>query len=89
MIREDEGLCCILPAPAAADNVPRFARITLRVHSDLEAVGLTAAVSNVLAENRIACNVVAGLNHDHIFVPWEKRKAAFELLEKLSLDAAS
>ena len=88
MIREEEGLCCILPAPAAEDEIPRFARITLRVHSDLEAVGLTAAVSRVLADNNMPCNVVAGLHHDHIFVPWDKRSEAFALLEKLSLDAA-
>ena len=88
MIREEEGLSCILPAPAASDDVPRFARITLQVHSDLEAVGLTAAVSTALAEAGIACNVVAGLHHDHVFVPWDTRKEAFGLLEKLSLDAA-
>lgn len=89
MIREEEGVCVILPAPAAADDVPRFARISLKVHSDLEAVGLTAAVSAALAEAEIPCNAVAGLYHDHLFVPWDKRKEAFGLLEKLGLDAAS
>ncbi len=87
LIREEEGACCILPAEAGPTDAPRFARITLEVHSDLEAVGLTAAVATTLAASGIACNVVAGLHHDHLFVPWQKRAAALDLLEKLSLDA--
>lgn len=87
VIREDEGLCAILPAPAAPADAPQFARITLRVHSDLEAVGLTAAVATALATSGIDCNVIAGLRHDHLFVPWDRHKEALKLLEKLSLDA--
>lgn len=87
MIREDEGMCCIVPAQAAGDDIPRFAKITLQVHSDLEGVGLTAAVSNSLATSGIACNVVAGFYHDHLFIPWDRREEALKLLERLSLDA--
>ena len=87
IIREEEGVCCILPATAAASDAIQFARITLQVHSDLEGVGLTAAVSNTLATSGIACNVVAGAHHDYLFVPWEVREKALKLLEKLSLDA--
>lgn len=86
MIREEEGLCCILPAEAAAADAPRFGKITLRIHSDLEGVGLTAAVSTALATSGIACNAVAGLHHDHLFIPWDKRHEAMKLLERLSLD---
>jgi hypothetical protein len=87
MIREEEGLCCILPAQAATADAPRFALITLRVHSDLGAVGLTAAISSTLATSGIACNVIAGLHHDHLLVPWDSRERAMERLEQLSLDA--
>lgn len=87
VIREEEGITCILPAQAAADDALKFARITLQVHSDLEGVGLTAAVSTALATSGIACNVVAGLHHDHLFVPWDQREEALKLLTKLSLDA--
>lgn len=87
VIREAEGTCAILPAEAAPSSAPKFAKITLRVQSDLGGVGLTSAVSNTLAMSGIACNVIAALNHDHLLVPWDHRERAFKLLEKLSLDA--
>jgi hypothetical protein len=59
------------------------------VHSALDGVGLTAAVASVLAERGIACNVVAGFHHDHLFVPWERREEALEALASLSKASAS
>ena len=87
LIREEEGMTCIIPAQAAPADAPQFAKITLQVHSDLEAVGLTAAVSTALATSGIACNVIAGAHHDHLFVQWDRREEALGLLEKLSTDA--
>jgi len=55
--------------------------ITLRIHSSLEAVGLTAAFSKALAEEDISCNVVAGFYHDHLFVPCEQANKAIEILK--------
>jgi hypothetical protein len=81
LIREEEGTTAILPGERA--GAP-FARITLTVHSALEGVGLTAAVSGALAEAGIACNVVAGFHHDHLFVPWERREEALAILQRLS-----
>ena len=81
LIREDEGLTAIIPA---AGEEAAFARITLQVHSALEGVGLTAAVSGALAEAGIACNVVAGFHHDHLFVPWERREKALATLQRLA-----
>lgn len=79
LIREDEGLTAII-----ADADGAFARITLMVHSALDGVGLTAAVATALAAAGIACNVVAGFHHDHLFVPWERREEALALLQRLS-----
>lgn len=87
VIREAEGTSCIIPAQAAPEGAVQFAQITLMVHSDLEAIGLTAAVATVLSTSGIASNVIAGLNHDHLFVPWDRREEALAVLKKLSLDA--
>lgn len=58
----------------------RAAWITLRVHSDLSAAGLTAAFSTALAEAGIACNVIAGAYHDHLFVPVDRADEALRVL---------
>ena len=60
-----------------------FKRITLNVHSSLDAVGLTATISGKLAENGISANVIAGYFHDHIFVQAEKIDIAFKCLKEL------
>lgn len=81
LIREDEGVTAIVAGPGEGTT---FARITLMVHSALEAVGLTAAVSGALAEAGIACNMVAGYHHDHLFVPWDRRDEALAVLQRLA-----
>ncbi|MFE4535383.1 ACT domain-containing protein [Streptomyces scopuliridis] len=62
--------------------------ITLRVHSALEAVGLTAAVARELADGGLSCNVVAGFHHDHLFVPYERSAEAMTALEDLARRSA-
>ncbi|WP_299023886.1 ACT domain-containing protein [uncultured Sulfitobacter sp.] len=86
--REDEGLSLILSDETASahglqSDLP-MQRITLSVHSALDGVGLTAAVASVLAEAGIACNMVAGLHHDHAFVPAEDAPRAVALLVDLA-----
>ena len=61
----------------------RCAWITLRVNSDLEAVGLTAAFARALADQSIACNVIAGAYHDHLFVPVDRAADALHCLQQL------
>jgi hypothetical protein len=58
--------------------------VTLQVHSSLEAVGLTAAVSQALTERGISCNIVAGYFHDHLFVPHGHGPEVVELLADLA-----
>jgi hypothetical protein len=55
-------------------------RITLTVHSALDGIGLTAAVSAELTAAGIPCNVVAALHHDHVFVPAAQAEAALAAL---------
>jgi len=85
---EKEGVTVILPKEKAdAMNIPyttNCAWITLTVHSSLEAVGLTAAVSKSLTEANISCNMVAAFYHDHIFVPVKDAERAMDTLQKLT-----
>jgi hypothetical protein len=81
LIVEEEGITAIVAGERAGTP---FARITLTVHSALEGVGLTAAVAGALAQAGVACNVVAGYHHDHLFVPWDRREEALAILQRLS-----
>ncbi|MGF1427322.1 ACT domain-containing protein [Kitasatospora sp. LaBMicrA B282] len=60
--------------------------ITLRIHSALATVGLTAAVAGRLTEHGISCNVVAGFHHDHLFVPAAEAERALRALEELAAE---
>jgi hypothetical protein len=88
--RETEGTTLIVPWERAEEfdvcSEP-MARITLNIHSSLEAVGLTAAVSQALASEAISANVVAGFYHDHIFVPQTAGERAVACLTLLSAAA--
>jgi hypothetical protein len=91
-VREAEGTTVVLTrAEADASDLPYdfvAARITLTVASALDAVGLTAAVAGRLAEAGIACNVIAGLHHDHLFVPASRADEALALLSDLGREAS-
>ena len=85
---EDEGITLILNADTAdkagITYEGKYNLITLNVHSSLEAVGLTAAVSTKLTEHNISANVVAAFYHDHIFVQTDKAQAALSALNAIS-----
>jgi len=86
-ISELEGITLVVSEQQALENgLPvlfRCAWITLNVHSDLNACGLTAAFSKALAEEGISCNVVAGAYHDHIFVPVALANESLTALKRL------
>ena len=92
-VREAEGLTVVVPeAQALARSwgiVFRSAWITLRVHSDLAAVGLTAAFARALGDAGIACNVIAGVHHDHLFVPVDRAADAIAALRALQARSAA
>jgi hypothetical protein len=83
--REAEGLTLVLPVEAAerlTTSAP-MRMITLTVHSSLEAVGLTAAISAALTAENISANVVAAYYHDHVFVPAQDAERALAALKAL------
>ncbi|MFJ3784996.1 ACT domain-containing protein [Streptomyces sp. NPDC090093] len=87
-VTEAEGLTLVVrqeeadAASLAYDYVA--GRITLRVHSALDAVGLTAAVAGELAAAGMSCNVVAGFHHDHLFVEHARAEEALAVLNRLA-----
>jgi uncharacterized protein len=85
--RENEGLTVVVDEErarlAGLSVLFRAAWITLTVHSDLQAVGLTAAVADALTRANISCNMIAAAYHDHLFVPVESARAAIEVLTSL------
>ncbi|MFI6446585.1 ACT domain-containing protein [Kitasatospora sp. NPDC050543] len=87
-VTEAEGITAVLPQEEADSLGLRYdyvaAWITLRIHSALAAVGLTAAVAGRLAEAGISCNVVAGFHHDHLFVGADDAVRALRTLEELA-----
>jgi hypothetical protein len=89
--REAEGVTVITTEEEAVRaGFPilfRASWITLNVHSDLQAVGLTAAIAQALADAGISCNVVAAVHHDHIFVPYGRADDAFACLKALQENA--
>jgi uncharacterized protein len=89
-VAEAEGLTVVAPLATLKEaglSSDPWAAITLMIHSDLAAVGLTAAFARALGEQEISANVIAGYYHDHIFVQWDRRFDAIAALRALSRDA--
>lgn len=87
LVREPEGTSVVVEQQAAVrlglDATFPCAWITLSVNSDLQAVGLTAAFAAALGGAGISCNVVAGTQHDHLFVPVSRAAEAMTVLQQL------
>ena len=88
LFRETEGLTLVLKKTLANElRLPYSfiaARISLEMETSLNAIGITAYFSTLLAKAGISCNVFAGYYHDHLFVPFGKRNEALQLLKDLN-----
>lgn len=84
IVKEGPLTTIVLPVDAAERAgqlvTVRFAWLSLTVQSSLEAVGLTAAISERLSRLDIPCNILAGYHHDHVLVPVERADDAIEAL---------
>ena len=87
-VAESEGLTLVVPKDRADDHgidyESVFRCISLKVHSSLDAVGLTADFATKLGEHGISANVIAGFYHDHIFVQSDLAEAAIAAIGELS-----
>jgi hypothetical protein len=84
--REDEGISLVVTAAEAdvhgRENRFPCRRITLGIHSALEAVGMLAAVAAWLTQAGIPCNVISAVHHDHLFVPLDRADEAMAAIER-------
>ena len=87
VVREPEGVTFVVESSVArvAGHSAEFeaAWITVDVHTSLDGVGLTAAMSAALAAQGVPCNVLAGFHHDHLLVPVALADRAIAALEGL------
>lgn len=92
VFHESEGTTVVIERSLAESLGIAYAfasrRITLRVHSDLAAVGFLSTVTTELAKHMIPANVVSAFYHDHIFVPVDRAEEALHVLESLSAERA-
>jgi uncharacterized protein len=88
LYREEEGWSVIVPKATAEEIQLQFVfpckKITLNVHSSLEAVGFIAVITKKLTDVGIGANPVSGYYHDHLFVPAGKEKEVMEALKKMT-----
>lgn len=86
-MHEAEGLTLIVTREAAQAHglAHQFVcrRITLNVHSALDAVGFLARVSTRLAQLGMGVNPVAGFYHDHLFIPADRCDDAMAALRAM------
>jgi uncharacterized protein len=87
IFRETEGITIIASQEDAdLEALPYsdiWALITLTVHSSLTAIGFLAAVTQKLAAAGISVNAISAYYHDHLFIPWNDRDRALNLLMDL------
>jgi uncharacterized protein len=93
LFREDEGWTVILPKHVAEEvgmeTTFPCKKITLGVHSSLEAVGFLAAVTTRLKEVGVGCNPISGFYHDHLFIPEGREHDVMDALRNMSEGAGS
>ena len=83
--QEQEGVSLIInKRQADLENLtydPVFKRISLMVHSSLEAVGFLARIAEILAAQGISVNVVSAFYHDHLYIKEDQAENALGILE--------
>ena len=86
IFQEKEGTTLIIKKDDADKNNIKYQAvwnlITLTVHSDLEAIGFLAKITEKLAKNNISVNVISAYYHDHLFILKKDSKKTMQILNK-------
>lgn len=88
IFEEDEGTTLIITKSEAEKHGIVFEypcqRITLNVHSSLDAIGFLARITTHLAtHHQLSVNAVAGFYHDHLFIPQDKAQDGMKGLQEV------
>ena len=91
-VKEDEGITVITTLQQATEYSLHYdfvcRKITLDVHSNLDAVGFLATVTTRLArELNIGVNPVSGFYHDHLFVKVGAEEGVLRVLGEMAAEA--
>ncbi|KAK5112024.1 hypothetical protein LTR62_004558 [Meristemomyces frigidus] len=88
LVQESEGYTFVVTKTLADQENYEYVfpcrRITLNVHSSLEAVGFMAAIATRLARIGTGSNPVSGYHHDHLFVAVGKEDVVMGELRKMA-----
>ncbi len=88
VFRENEGPTVVVTKSVAIQHGFSFdsiwGLISLSIHSNLQSMGLLAAITTQLAKAGISVNAVSAFYHDHLFVPHERITDALSILINLS-----
>ncbi|KAJ5612531.1 hypothetical protein N7510_005725 [Penicillium lagena] len=85
IVQEAEGITIVTTEALATshgfkEQTYPCKKISLAIHSSLEAVGLIATITSRLKDHGISTNVVSGYFHDHIYVPVDRAQDAMQVL---------
>ena len=91
VFKEDEGITVITTLQQATEHGLHYdfvcRKITLDVHSNLDAVGFLATITTRLArELNIGVNPVTGFYHDHLFVKVGVEEDVLRVLREMALE---
>ncbi|WP_022867378.1 ACT domain-containing protein [Schaalia vaccimaxillae] len=81
VVDKDQALAAGLPTEKT------YTLISLGLQADLDSVGITATISQILSARSIVANAIACARHYHLFVQADRAQEAADLLTELSKNA--
>lgn len=91
VIRDDDMLTVVLEkSEAEAVGLPvdkTYAHLSLGLQADLDSIGVTATIAQILSARSIVANPIACARHDHFFVQADRAAEAAQLLIELGKNA--
>ncbi|MDC4232289.1 ACT domain-containing protein [Actinomyces sp. B33] len=91
IVRDADLYTVVLSTDQAADaglpTAKTYARISLGLAADLDSIGITSTVSQVLSARSIVANVITSARQTHLFVQADRAQEAADLLTELGRNA--